>query len=209
MSRGTVVLVMLLVLVALGIGAFVAVVTLRTSTQAEYKRWHQATDSLLTHQRAAWQADVARWSARAAAARRDAAAYADSATRAEQASREQAARADTLQATLRLVGSAADSLRVYPALVTALTADREAAVTARDAWHAAFLREAAATATLTQRIGRDSLRIGELERQLQQAPKAPRPDRLLGFLPKPRPCLFGGVSLQGHGVVGAGFCASM
>jgi hypothetical protein len=126
---------------------------------------------------------------------------------------ELAAQSTAIAAALALVTGRADSVSGLVQLVHSVQAELEQAkgttTKARaeaDDWKAAYTEQLQATAGLRARIATDSLRIIDLEDQLEARPKPAREGlTLLGLTF--RECAFGGVTTKGA-AAGVGLCAT-
>lgn len=159
-----------------------------TTGDAERQQWEEENDQLLGPKRREWQHAVSLMMREAALASARAKALGDSAARrgAERvASDAEAARlrttTDSLLRLAALAESADAAIPILRALVSSVTAERDHAIAQRDEerrtaamWRAGFEAQQEATGHLLARIAADSVRIVDLEGQLERAPKADR-----------------------------------
>lgn len=112
-----------------------------------------------------------------------------------------------LRAALDTAQAAADSLALYPGIVAQADTLLQATKVTLRAERAANSNLYQANGLLHQRITLDSGRIVDLTHQLTTVPKPAGKRLLLGFLPfRAAPCVFGGVTTNGEGRIGAGAC---
>lgn len=159
-----------------------------TTGEAERQRWQEENRQLLGPKRGEWQRAVSGMMREAALASARANALADSAATREAArvaSDAEAARlrvtTDSLWRLAEEAESADAAIPILRGLVASVTAERDHAIAQRDAeretnriLRGAVASQAEATGHLLARITADSVRIADLEGQLERAPKGDR-----------------------------------
>lgn len=191
--------------VLFGVGFVLGHVT-STSGDPERIAWEARVDSLLGEQRDRHRVEVRAIRDSFAGDTATVARLRRAADRERAAGRAWQAVADTLQGQLAQATVAADSLDVYPALLVAKDSALSREIERGDSLELAVdVAVGRAVARLLEAAEKDSVRIAELERELEHRPK---PSRwripLLGL--DVRPCAFAGIGIDRRGTLGAGAC---